>query len=342
MKKIVILYMLLCLGLPMYAQLQDSVKVQPEFQSKYIPVFQYWEEHNIFQHLDASVTLGTTGIGIDVASPIGEYVQLRAGFEFMPHIHYKMSFGVEVGDNPSQSASKFERLSAELENLTGYKVDKKVDMIGVPTFYNFKLLVDVFPFKKNKHWHFTTGFYWGNSQMAKAYNTTEDMPSLMAVGIYNKMYEKAINMEPFFVVDVDGNVVSITDDLWYQQLLQKKFTEYGRMGVRLGNRISDGSPYVIEPDENSMVKAKVLVNSFKPYLGFGYGGRLFKNDDRYKISFDCGALFWGGTPSIITHDGTDLAKDVENLRWTVGDYVNFIKGVKVYPVLNVRVTRSIF
>ena len=49
------------------------------------------------------------------------------------------------------------------------------------------LLVDVFPFKNNKHWHFTAGFYWGNSTIGKAYNTTEDMPSLVAVGIYNNM-----------------------------------------------------------------------------------------------------------------------------------------------------------
>ena len=91
-----------------------------------------------------------------------------------------------------------------------------------------------------------------------------------------------------------------------------------------------------------MVKAEVRVNAFKPYLGFGYGGRLFKGDDRYMVSFDCGAMFWGGTPSILTHDGTDLAKDVEDVQWRVGDYVRLIKGVKAFPVLNVRITRTLF
>ena len=342
MKKIVLICLLFSIVLNVRAQSLDSVEVQPEYQSKYIPVLQYWEEHNIFQHLDASVTLGTTGIGIDLASPIGNYIQLRTGFEFMPHFHYIMSFGVEVGDNPSESASKFESLSKKLKDFTGFEVDNKVDMIGVPTYYNFKFLVDIFPFKKNKHWHFTAGFYWGNSQLAKAYNTEEDMPSLMAVSIYNNMYDKAVNMEPLFPISIGGEPDGWPSDLWVQEQLKEKFENYGRMGVKLGNYVSDGSPYVMEPDKNSMVHAKVNVNSFKPYLGFGYGGRLLKNNDKYKISFDCGAMFWGGTPSIITHDGTDIAKDVDNIRWTVGDYVRFVKGVKVFPVLNVRVTKSLF
>ena len=342
MRKIFFLFISLCLGQDMFAQPQDSVNVQPEFKSKYISISEYWKEHNFFQHLDASVTLGTTGIGFDVASPLGNYVQLRAGLEFMPRFHYNMSFGVEVGDNPEESTHKFETLSTELEKLTGYTVDSNIDMIGVPTYYNFKFFVDVFPFKENRHWHFTAGFYLGNTQVAKAYNTTEDMASLMAVGIYNNLYEKAINKESFITVNYNGVPISWPDDPFIQDMLKDKFSSYGRMGVRVGDFVSDDSPYVIEPDENSMVKAKVTVNSFKPYLGFGYGGRLFKNDDRYNISFDCGAMFWGGTPSIITHDGTDLAKDVKNIRSTVGDYVDLIKGVKVFPVLNVRVTRTIF
>jgi hypothetical protein len=343
MKKSVLLFFAICFVLKAGAQsMDDSLVVQAEPKSKYIPIFQFWKEHDIFQHLDASVTLGSTGIGFDVSSPMGEYAKLRAGFSFMPHIHYSTRFEVQVGENPTESQSKFQTLSGLLRDMTGYEVDNKIDMVEVPTYYNFNLLVDVYPFKDNKHWHFTAGFYLGNSTIGKAYNTTEDMPSLVAVGIYNNMYEKAIRKEPFVTFNYNGNPIAITDDPEYQDMLYKKFSEYGRMGVRIGNHVSDGSPYAIEPDENSMVKAEVRVNTFKPYLGFGYGGRLFKGDDRYTISFDCGAMFWGGTPSILTHDGTDLAKDIENIKWKVGDYVDFIKGFKVFPVLNVRVTRTIF
>lgn len=324
MKKFFLLFIAICSGITAGAQTSEG------------------QEKGYFKHLDASLTMGTTGLGFDLASPMGEYAQLRAGFSFMPHIHHTMTFEVQVGDDASLSKSKFQTLSGLLNDMTGYQVDNRIDVIGVPTYYNFNLLVDVFPFKNNKHWHFTAGFYWGNSKIAKAYNTTEDMVSLVAVGIYNNMYEKAINQEPFVTVNYNGTPISYPDDPEIEDKLRNKFLEYGRMGVRIGDYVSDGSPYIVEPDENSMVKAEVRVNAFKPYLGFGYGGRLIKGDDRYKISFDCGALFWGGTPSVLTHDGTDLANDVENIKWKVGDYVRLVKGVKVFPVLNVRFTRTLF
>lgn len=340
MKRLFLFCVLFCAGLAAYSQSSEVADSKPKYRSKHTPVFQSWKENNVFQHLDASITMGTTGIGIDIASPVGDYVQLRTGFAFMPPIHYNMTFGVQVGE--TKDDSKFNTLANVLEDFTGYKVDSKVDMIGEPTYNNFKFMVDVFPFKNNKHWHLTAGFYWGNSKIGKAYNTTEDMPSLVAVGIYNKMYEKAMNREPFATIEYNGNKFRLTDDPEYQDILQEKFSSYGRMGVRIGDYKSDGSPYILEPDENSMVKAEVRVNSFKPYLGIGYGGRLIKGNEKYKVSIDCGAMFWGGTPSILTHDGTDLAKEVRNIDGKVGTYVDLIKTFKVFPVVNVRFTKTLF
>ena len=347
MKRIVLLFVIICSVLVAYAQSGDN------------------NEYGFLKHLDASVTMGTTGLGLDVATPMGEYTQLRAGFSFMPHIHYKMTFDVQVGDNVAESDSKFQKLSGVLNDFTGYEVDNKIDMIGVPTFYNFNLLVDVFPFKNNKHWHFTAGFYWGNSKIGKAYNTTEDMTSLMAVGLYNTIYDKVKAGELY----IKYGDAEIYPDI--QPEMEQKILDYGRMGIAVGTYTHDvygtfptteydeegkllheageyglihhsGDPYMMEPGKDAMVKAKVTANTFKPYVGFGYGGRLIKGNDKYKVSFDCGLMFWGGTPSIVTHDGTDLAKDVENIKGKVGDYVDLIKGVKAFPVLNVRFTCSIF
>ena len=136
------------------------------------------------------------------------------------------------------------------------------------------------------------------------------------------------------------------------------------MGVILGER-KDGTPFRLEPDANNNVSATIKVNNFKPYLGFGYGVRLFKNSDEYYVSFDAGVLFWGGTPKIMTNDiqkvtftanedyteavkhvttepGVDLAKDVKNVPGKVGDYVKLLKNFKVYPVVELRLTRRIF
>ena len=333
MKKIVILTMALfaCMEFTVSAQEMKNVS----------------EDCGVFRHLDASVSLGTTGIGIDVSSPIGNYVNLRAGFDYMPHFHHNMTFGVQVGDNPKESDYKFGRLSGLLEGMTGYKIDNKIDMIGEPAYYNFKFLVDVFPLKNNKKWHITAGFYLGPSKIAKAYNTTEDMPSLMAVGIYNNMYDKILAGEPLINTDA-------IKDVFLPYEVEEAFLYYGRMGVHVGDYARDiydsngqllhakGDPYLMVPDENGMAKASVKVNSFKPYLGIGYGGRLLKNSDKYHIAVDCGVLFWGGTPSIITHDGTDMANDLENITGKVGDYVDLLKAFKVFPVLNVRFTKSLF
>jgi len=298
-------------------------------------------EHNIFNHLDLSLTAGTTGIGLDLASPLGDYLQLRAGYSIMPRFEYRTTFEVQVGQDASSSKAKFSRLQGLLEGVTGKKVDEKVDMIGKPTYHNFKFLIDVFPFKNNKHWHFTAGFFWGPSKIATAYNPTEEMSSLLAVSIYNNLYEKAINRQPFVTFQMDGQSYVWTDDPEFLDVLEEKFTQLGRMGVRIGD-YKDGTPYIIEPDENSMVKADVRVNAFKPYIGFGYGGRLIKGNDKYKVSFDVGAMFWGGTPSVIAHDGVDFAKDIENIPGKVGSYVRLVKAVKVFPVLEFRLTRTLF
>lgn len=297
---------------------------------------------NIFHKLDASITLGTTGVGIDLSSPIGNYLQLRAGYDFVPRFHYHMNFGVQVGDDPSKSDSKFQRLSGLLKDVTGFDVDNQIEMIGKPTMNNFKFLVDVFPLRNNKNFHITAGFYLGSSQIAEAVNATEDMPSLMAVSIYNNFYNKISRHEPIY----DGNYLDPD--------FEDKILSYGRMAIRIGNYSHDiydgngnlihakGDLYMMEPDENSMCMASVKVNSFKPYLGLGYGGRLFKNSNKYRVAVDCGLLFWGGTPSIITHDGTDLAKDVDNISGKVGDYVDILKRFKAYPVISVRFTKTIF
>jgi hypothetical protein len=223
-------------------------------------------------------------------------------------------------------------------------------MIGDPNFYNWSLLVDVRPFKNNKHWHFTAGFYLGPSTIAHAYNTTEDMPSLLAVGVYNRFYDY-FAQERYLDEPLYGDMFM---DPEMGDVLKGKLESFGRMGMELGTYRRDivnekgevvhkkGDKYIMTPDENSMVKAELKTNMFKPYVGFGYGGRLIKNNDRAHISFDCGIMIWGGAPSLLTHDGTDLIHDVENVRGNVGDYVDILEHLKIFPTLNLRLSYRLF
>ena len=310
----------------------------------------WFKQNKVFQNLDVSVTAGTTGIGIDVASKIGNNVQLRAGYEYMPRFKQSIYFPVEVGGQPAVAydangnrvETTFDRLSKMLKELTGFTVDDEVEMVGKPTVNNFKFLVDVFPFK-NKHWHVTAGFYWGPSQFAYAENSTTAMTSLLAVSMYNQLYEKCVADEPIIHIDGDGTAQNPGMDVFLTEAYRQKIVDFGRMGFHVGDNKETGEAYIMEGDSNDgMVKVSAKSNSFKPYVGFGYGGKLMKSRDDWHVSFDAGAMFWGGTPSLITHDGTNLTKDVENISGKVGTWVDLLGGIKVYPVLQVRFTKTIF
>ena len=45
---------------------------------------------------------------------------------------------------------------------------------------------------------------------------------------------------------------------------------------------------------------------------------------------------------VTTEPGVDLAKDVKNVPGKVGDYVKLLKSFKVYPVVELRLTRRIW
>lgn len=314
------------------------------------------DEYHMFNHLDASITLGTTGIGFDVSTPVGDYAQLRVGYAFMPSFHKSMYFGVQVGDKPESKydangnrvQTKFEKMADVLEQVTGYKVEDQVEMIGMPTYNNLKVLVDVFPFKQDKRWHVTAGFFLGPSRIAKAYNATEAMPTLMAVSIYNTIREKTLDSydhgwpyPPIFYYEFSNGFRYEFGDTDLIENLSERFKRYGRMGMHVGD-FDDGTPYLMEPGADGMVRAEVKTNAFKPYLGLGYGGRLLKDNDKFHIAVDLGAMFWGGSPSIITHEGVNLTKDVNDISGKVGDYVSLAKTFKVFPVLDVRFVYNIF
>ena len=172
------------------------------------------------------------------------------------------------------------------------------------------------------------------------------MQTLSAVGIYNQMYNKAVNGEP--LIKYEGVSLDVPEELY------QKIKDLGRLGFAVGYFKHDivddagniihksGERYIVEPDNRGMVTVTAKSNSFKPYLGFGYGGRMIKNRDDWQVSFDCGAMFWGGTPDLYMHDGINLTEDVENISGQVGTYVDLFSSLKVFPVLSFRITKRIF
>ena len=124
------------------------------------------KDKNMFNHLSVGVTAGTPGIGFDVAAPIGNYVQVRAGVAFMPSIKFGTDLDVSDGSE-----------------IAGYKIPETVEVEAKVGFTNGKLLFDVFPFKRSS-FHITAGAYFGSSAIIKAYNKKDGL--LADLAEYNR------------------------------------------------------------------------------------------------------------------------------------------------------------
>lgn len=305
-----------------------------------------------FNHLDVSATFGTTGLGVEVSSPLSNMVDLRMGFDAMPHFTFNSNFSVsgmkkdESGKWTEIDNSQFERMASLAESITSIHVKDHVVMESTPSLYNFKLLVDVYPFKSNRNKYisniyFTAGFYLGNSKIGETVNAREYSQSLTAVNIYNIMFDR------FTILDEDGVCYyekypflgQISLDPGVVHTIQDKFKSYGQMGVHVGDFKDTGEPYLMKPDADGLVSAVMKVNAFKPYVGAGY---MYELGQGWKVSADLGVLIWGGKPQVITHEGVDIANDVKNVRGQIGDYIDVISKFGVYPVLNFKISKRIF
>jgi len=327
------------------------------------------QEHkaDYFNHLDLGVTVSATGIGVDVAMPVGDYVRVRTGFTYMPKFHIKSSFPVEF-NNRDANESRVRRVSDMMYNLSGFRIDEHVDMTMQPTWGNFRFLVDVMPFRNNKHWNVTVGFYAGPSQIGKAYNVAEDAPTLMAVGMFNNMYLKSYMGEPLIQYE-DSHGVIHSFDLGGAGDLASRLTEAGMVGMPLG-KFPDGDDAMMVPDQNCMARAVMKVNKFRPYLGLGYT-TAFAKDKHWKLAVDAGVLLWGGAPHVyvdnvyktnFAQNGYDLAylnmetgdvvqatpqridliRDVSDVQGKVGDMVRVVKHFKCYPTVGITISRTLF
>lgn len=324
------------------AQMATSSSNVHDMEVRTATVFEKMNEHGVFNTIELAANIGTTGLGLEVGSPITKWTKLRAGFDWMPPITIPMNFGLDSYVD-GQITDKFDMISDMMYNLSGMSIDKEIKMESKPTMATFHLLVDVYPFKNNHHWHFTAGFYIGGNSIGKSINKMDEMPSLLALNMYNRFYNGFTQIEDFTEYFIDNPIfgdvyldpeiaINIGPDL---KELQNKLLGVGELGVHVGDH-KDGTPYMMEPDKDGTVSAKAKVNRFRPYLGFGYGGAL-SPDGKWQASVEAGVQFWGGAPKVTTHDGTVL-NDLIDLRGKVGNYMNLMKAIPVYPSIDFRIS----
>lgn len=289
------------------------------------------KQHHIADNLEAGVSLGTTGIGIEAATPVTNWAKLRLGFDGVPPFKIPLDFSISTyaGENV---AGRLDKIRELMLDVTGEKMGETGRVYAKPNLWNFKMLVDVFPIPGNRHWHVTAGFYAGSKTIGTAINAANATNTLVAMNIYNRFYrrmaENGYENEPFF------------GDIYLTKEKYDEIMSYGELGIYLGET-KDGKPYYLHPSSSGTVSAKAVVNAIKPYFGAGYN-TSFGNTKRWTLSADAGFLIWGGAPQVILDDGTNMNRELKNVRGKVGKYLDLMKNLPVYPNASVRISYTFF
>ena len=131
-------------------------------------------EWDLFNHLSVGLGLGTTGISLDVAAPISNYVAVRAGVGILPNL--KLHPALDLGFDQETQDGFYELFDERLPNTIDFKAKVK--------FTAGHLLFDVYPFEKSS-FHVTAGAYLGSKEIARL-NTVGDQALLQTVYEYNQ------------------------------------------------------------------------------------------------------------------------------------------------------------
>lgn len=269
------------------------------------------EDSRLFNHLSIGVNVGTTGIGADVAMPATKWLEIEAGFSIMPKIKYTTDVHLNLPQSTINTINGFINDYKTYNPSSTFQPINYNDVSTVPiqgklNMVNGKVLINYLPFKKS-NFHLTVGAYFGSSDVIEVYNKQDGQ--LSVVNKANGFIEQA-------------NAATLPIPGWTNQDL---------VGLKLGD-------YLLTPDANGNAKATLKTKAFKPYVGFGFGRAVPKNK-RVGFKFDMGAMFWG-TPEVIDHNGTDLAK--QDWDGKDGGAFRIISKIKVYPVINFRICGRIF
>ncbi len=257
-------------------------------------------EDGAFNHLSVGVTLGTTGIGFELGTTISPYIGLRAGYEFMPNFTVKNTF--EYDRPKALNNVPPELLKERYVDIPEYGA--KIDAKGSPLLKQGNVLVDIFPGTKSS-FHFTVGAYFGKEEIVslKAADKT-----IAAVELYNSDIKNGyIKAEPQYpngiYVDFEG----------YQ------------MGSESMNQ--------------GRVELDLKTNSFRPYVGVGFGRTVPRST--IGCRFDFGVEFIGKLKLYDKYRDHEITKDEPGISSDFKDVLKVLGGIPVYPSLKLSIVGKI-
>lgn len=139
------------------------------------------QDKYMFNHLGGSISFGTDGIGIELATPITPYVNMRAGVSFYP----KINVTVKDIDYTITGKSGKGKVEASFQKIDG------------------KLLFDAYPFGLKNSFHVTAGLFIGRKNIITA-SFIEDPTAPIGAGI-----NKTLDNGEQWIVEADPNTHAI-------------------------------------------------------------------------------------------------------------------------------------
>lgn len=137
------------------------------------------EDFGVFKHVGAGVSVGTEGIGINVASPVTNYLELGLGVNFMPGIKIKGDVDMNINTSSIPEQIRDRVPSSETVNIKGNLAR---------TTFDFK--ASVYPFGTRNALFVAAGFSFGGKKIAK-------------LSGHSDLVEKNPELRPYIVANID-------------------------------------------------------------------------------------------------------------------------------------------
>lgn len=114
---------------------------------------QEYYERGVFNHVGLNVSASTEGIGVGVAAPITDYLELSAGVNFMPGVKIKGDVNVDYNISP---------------DIPVYVPSKdKVKITGNLKRTTMDVKLNIYPFGGNSTFFVAGGFSFGGEKLGK-------------------------------------------------------------------------------------------------------------------------------------------------------------------------------
>jgi len=254
-----------------------------------------------FSNLSLGVEFfSTTGLGIELATPLSPNFALRGGLSMLP-VNYSISFGApvdqgiisEINNAITSNPGVMSILSQKGLPTRAEDISTDVNATASLNFVNGKILIDYYPSAKHA-FHITAGVYIGSSELIKLKGKMNQ-----AVDFLNVLKDNNV---------LDNNGVDFID---------RSYVVDQEKGYQLnGSDIRD-------------ISGSVKISTVKPYLGLGFGRAVPKR--RVGLTFEIGA-FYQGTPALKS-DNPDIQKLIDGELTGVTEILN---KLPIYPVLSLK------